>query len=83
MERPISHIVDDMFCLGTLPRRVEMTGHFGPFRPGDVLEWSDPDRCYLDARQRWCLWALNVRQLLGISVRPATPVATQGTLFAA
>jgi hypothetical protein len=80
---PISEAIDSLFMRGSLPARIEMTSAFGPFRPGDVLEWSDLDRCYMDKAKRWCLWACNARQMFGSTVVAAKPVHTQQQLFAA
>lgn len=80
---PISDVIDTLFARGDLPARIEMKDSFGPFRPGDVLEWSDLDRCYMDKARRWCLWACNARQMWGSTVVAAKPVHTQQQLFAA
>jgi hypothetical protein len=79
----ISEPMADLFERGALPERIEMLEKFGPFRPGDVLTWSNADRCYLDTAGRWCLWALNVRQMWGLGVIPAKQTAIQQPLFAA
>lgn len=78
---PVSEAIDAIFERGDLPSRIEMTGTFGPFRPGDVLEWSEADQCYMDKAQRWCLWACNARQMWGSTVIRAQPIQQQ--LFAA
>jgi hypothetical protein len=77
----ISEPISDIFDRRELPIRIQMILAFGPFAPGVVLEWSDADRCYMDQARRWCLWACNVRQMLGVAIRTAPP--KQQDLFAA